>query len=67
MKITADTNVLLRAYVADDAKQASAAVELLATADIVAVAYNPFVNSRGSWRANTRLPAKTFPPRSVPC
>ena len=37
MKITADTNVLLRAYVADDAKQASAAVELLATADIVAV------------------------------
>lgn len=37
MKMTSDTNVLLRAYVADDAKQASAAVELLASADIVAV------------------------------
>ncbi|MBB3612358.1 type II toxin-antitoxin system VapC family toxin [Rhizobium sp. BK602] len=37
MKVTADTNVLLRAYVADDAKQASAAVELLAEAELVAV------------------------------
>lgn len=37
MKVTADTNVLLRAYVADDAKQANAAVEMLAEADIVAV------------------------------
>ncbi|WP_054312486.1 type II toxin-antitoxin system VapC family toxin [Mesorhizobium sp. 1M-11] len=37
MKITADTNILLRAYVADDAKQADAAVEALADAEIVAV------------------------------
>ncbi|CAQ85151.1 MULTISPECIES: type II toxin-antitoxin system VapC family toxin [Photorhabdus] len=37
MKITADTNVLLRAYVADDVEQASAAVELLCNAEIVAV------------------------------
>ena len=37
MKVTADTNVLLRAYVADDAKQASAAVDLLANAETVAV------------------------------
>jgi predicted nucleic-acid-binding protein len=37
MKITADTNVLLRAYVADNEQQASVAVELLASADIVAV------------------------------
>ena len=37
MKVTADTNVLLRAYVADDERQAEAAVDLLAQADIVAV------------------------------
>ena len=37
MRITADTNVLLRAYVADDEAQAAAAVDLLAKADIVAV------------------------------
>ncbi|KUM26302.1 DNA-binding protein [Mesorhizobium loti] len=37
MKVTADTNVLLRAYVADDEQQAEAAVDLLAKADIVAV------------------------------
>lgn len=37
MKVTADTNVLLRAYVADDETQASAAVELLARAELVAV------------------------------
>lgn len=37
MKVTADTNVLLRAYVADDERQASVAVDLLAEADIVAV------------------------------
>jgi len=37
MKITADTNVLLRAYVADDEEQAAVAVDLLARADIVAV------------------------------
>jgi len=37
VKITADTNVLLRAYVADDETQAAAAVDLLAKSDIVAV------------------------------
>jgi len=37
MKVTADTNVLLRAYVADDERQAKAAVDLLVKADIVAV------------------------------
>lgn len=37
MRITADTNVLLRAYVADDEQQARTAVEVLAAADIVAV------------------------------
>ena len=37
MKVAADTNVLLRAYVADDKRQAEAAVDLLAKADIVAV------------------------------
>lgn len=37
MRVTADTNVLLRSYVADDARQASAAVEMLTRADIVAV------------------------------
>ncbi len=37
MRITADTNALLRAYVADDPAQASAAVEVLADADSVAV------------------------------
>jgi predicted nucleic-acid-binding protein len=37
LKVTADTNVLLRAYVADDEQQAEAAVDLLAKADIVAV------------------------------
>ncbi|MER8864320.1 type II toxin-antitoxin system VapC family toxin [Mesorhizobium sp. M0751] len=37
MRITADTNVLLRAYVADDERQAAIAVDLLAKADIVAV------------------------------
>jgi predicted nucleic-acid-binding protein len=37
MKLTADTNVLLRAYVADDVKQARATVDLLANAETVAV------------------------------
>ncbi len=37
MKITADTNVLLRLIVADDPKQASAAVKALTLAETVAV------------------------------
>ncbi|MCQ0031489.1 type II toxin-antitoxin system VapC family toxin [Burkholderia glumae] len=37
MKVTADTNVLLRAMVADDEAQATRAVELLETADMVAI------------------------------
>ena len=37
VKITADTNVLLRAVVADDAKQAAAARALLLRASVVAV------------------------------
>lgn len=37
MKITADTNVLLRAVVGDDAWQSKAAVELLADAELVAI------------------------------
>ncbi|MER8778537.1 type II toxin-antitoxin system VapC family toxin [Mesorhizobium sp. M0977] len=37
MRVTADTDVLLRAYVADDEGQAAVAVDLLAKADIVAV------------------------------
>ncbi|MER9018328.1 type II toxin-antitoxin system VapC family toxin [Mesorhizobium sp. M0898] len=37
MRVTADTNVVLRAYVADDEGQAAIAVDLLAKADIVAV------------------------------
>lgn len=37
MRVTADTNVLLRAYVADDEAQAATAVDLLVKADIVAV------------------------------
>ncbi|WP_276121449.1 type II toxin-antitoxin system VapC family toxin [Pararhizobium qamdonense] len=37
MKVTADTNVLLRAYVADDVTQAKAAIDLLADAETVAV------------------------------
>jgi predicted nucleic-acid-binding protein len=38
MKITADTNVLLRAVVGDDAQQAQAAIDILADADLVAIA-----------------------------
>ncbi len=37
MRVTADTNVLLRAFVADDEKQARAAVELLESAELVAI------------------------------
>jgi predicted nucleic-acid-binding protein len=37
MKVTADTNVLLRAIVDDDEAQTTRAVELLETADMVAV------------------------------
>ena len=37
MKITADTNVLVRAVVADDARQARAAAKLLKNADLIAV------------------------------
>lgn len=37
MKITADTNVLVRAAVCDDAAQAAAAAELMAQAQVVAV------------------------------
>ena len=37
MKVSADTNVLLRAIVADDEAQATRAVALLESADMVAV------------------------------
>jgi predicted nucleic-acid-binding protein len=37
MKVTADTNVLLRALVGDDEAQTTRAVEVLETADMVAV------------------------------
>ncbi len=37
MKITADTNVLLRAVVGDDPIQAKAAIEALAEAELVAI------------------------------
>jgi predicted nucleic-acid-binding protein len=37
MKIAADTNVLLRAYVADDAAQAATATDILDSAETVAV------------------------------
>lgn len=37
MKVTADTNVLLRALVGDDEPQTTRAVEVLETADMVAV------------------------------
>lgn len=37
MKVTADTNVLLRAIVEDDEAQTARAVEVLETADMVAV------------------------------
>lgn len=37
MKIVADTNVLLRAIVGDDAKQSQAAIEALEQAELVAV------------------------------
>lgn len=37
MKITADTNVLVRAVVRDDPKQSSLAIELLQDAQIIAV------------------------------
>ncbi|HQT83447.1 MAG: VapC toxin family PIN domain ribonuclease [Acidiphilium sp. 37-64-53] len=38
MKITVDTNVLVRAVVQDDKRQAKLAVDLLKSADIIAVA-----------------------------
>jgi predicted nucleic-acid-binding protein len=37
MKITADTNVLVRAVVGDDTRQAQAAARLLKNADLIAV------------------------------
>jgi predicted nucleic-acid-binding protein len=37
MKIIADTNVLLRAIVGDDARQCEAAIEAMARAEVVAV------------------------------
>jgi predicted nucleic-acid-binding protein len=37
MKITADTNVLVRAVVGDDRRQAQAAAKLLKNADLIAV------------------------------
>ena len=37
MRITADTNILVRAVVADDKKQARAAARLLKTAELIAI------------------------------
>jgi predicted nucleic-acid-binding protein len=37
MKITPDTNILIRAVVSDDAKQAQAAAKLLREAEVIAV------------------------------
>ncbi|MBP2548932.1 putative nucleic-acid-binding protein [Neorhizobium galegae] len=42
MKITADTNLLVRIVVADDPAQAKAAVELLASAELVAITLQSF-------------------------
>ena len=38
MKVTVDTNVLVRAVVRDDASQASVAAQLLVDADLIAIA-----------------------------
>lgn len=58
MRVTADTNVLLRAYVADDEGQAAIAVDLLAKADIVAVSVKALCEFPGFWPGSTRQSAK---------
>lgn len=42
MKITADTNVLLRTLVADDEEQAASAAEILTSAKLVAISLQSF-------------------------
>ncbi|MER9668059.1 hypothetical protein [Mesorhizobium sp. M0203] len=58
MRVTADTNVLLRAYVADDEGQAAIAVDLLAKADIMAVSVKALCEFPGFWPGSTRQSAK---------
>ncbi|MFT0849216.1 type II toxin-antitoxin system VapC family toxin [Achromobacter sp. F4_2707] len=51
MKVTADTNVLLRTLVADDEAQTAKAVELLGSADMVAVSLQTLCECVGVLRS----------------
>lgn len=58
MKITADTNVLVRALVEDDAAQAAAARRLLASATLIAVPLPVFCELAWVLRGRYRLTAE---------
>jgi predicted nucleic acid-binding protein len=61
VKITADTNVLLRAVVGDDEVQQQMAIETLEGAELVAIVPTPSASSRGCWIEAIRLRAATSP------
>ncbi|MER9344718.1 hypothetical protein NKI41_28770 [Mesorhizobium sp. M0601] len=67
MRVTPDTNVLLRAYVVDDEGQAAIAVDLLAKSDVVAVSVKALCEFPGLWPGGTRQSAKILPRRSGRC
>jgi len=61
VKITADTNVLLRAVVGDDEVQQQMAIEMLENAELVAISAHSLCESRGCWIEAIRLRAATSP------
>jgi predicted nucleic-acid-binding protein len=64
MKITADTNVLLRLVLADDEAQGLAAVEAMEGASLVAISVHSLCELAWVWERSTRKPGPKLPPRS---
>lgn len=60
MKIIADTNVLLRAVVADDEAQSRLAIEALESAEMVAVSSSPSASSHGCFTDAMAFRAQTL-------
>jgi hypothetical protein len=65
MKVTADTNVLVRAAVRDDLSQSRRAAKILADADLVAVPVPVLCDLCGCFVVATREPRPIFPTQFV--
>lgn len=67
MKITVDTNVLLRAVVEDDPGQQLVAIEALERAELAAVSLQSLCEFAWVLERSYGVARATLPPRSAPC